>query len=486
MNRTIRTALIAGTALGFGGVAAGQGSSTISLSEAYRAEIAADAAARVSNLDNGRSGFRIAAADGVGTLNVGGLFQFRYTASFRDEDAADVDTAGATIDNNDFAHGFSIPRARLDFFGTALIPNFTYRFSADFNSGVRTPNGVGSTSGLDDFSVTYAYGEYAFEGALEGLSVRFGSFKLPLFYEELVAPEYQLAAERSITNEFFSQQYSEGVQFTYALPSWKFTAAVSDGLGTAGTSAFTSAFESDIALTGRVDWKIAGDWAQFDDFTSFRGSEYAARLGSAIHWEFFGDTAPAGAARTTETFASTIPGNADGTIIRYTFDGQFEGNGWNLYGAFYGSYEESTSPAVSGFTNGDANDFGVVAQAGYFVTDQVEVFARYEGLFIDDERFDTGAGGFTGEENLHFGTFGFNYYFVPESHALKFTADVIIAFEETSLLLGGFPGVGGSSAGTSFSGFLPGSTGSGANQIGLLGQDEDTEVAVRAQLQFLF
>ena len=471
MSRTIRTAVIAGMALGFGGVASAQSSSTISLSEAYRAEVAADAAARTSNLENGRSGFTIAAADGIGNLNVGGLVQFRYTANFRDEDGQDTVAAASVgmpdIDDNDFSHGFEVARARLDFYGNALIPNFTYRISADMNSGVRTPNGIGGA--VNDLSVTYAYAEYAFEGGLEGLSVRAGVIKLPLFYEELVAPEYQLTAERSLVNEAFSQQYSEGLMFNYATDSFHVAFAVSDGLGTAATNS-TAGGEADIALTARADWKIAGDWTQFEDFTSFRGSEYAARIGAAIHWESFGDTTPDSSTRAAGSAFSSIVGTNEGDILRYTIDAQVEGNGWNFYAAFLGNYESSDTAtgmlALQG-TEDNVNDFGVVVQGGFFVTDQVEIFGRYNGLFLDDDRFF--AGGLQGEEDLHFGTLGGTYYFIPESHALKLTVDVSLAFEETTALLGA----------------ASGSTGA-PTLTGWLGQDEDTEVMVRAQLQFLF
>ena len=495
MSRKISTFLIAGTALGFGGVASAQSeatleaSSNLDLAEAYRAELAADAAGRTSLQSGGQQGFTITSADGNSTLNIGGLVQFRYTANFRDDDSFDqfnttVDADGdgnneingllPEIDDNDFSHGFNVQRTRLDLTGNLAIPNFTYRVSGDFAD--ITQGGAGG-----DFNVTWAYGQYDFTGALEGFYARLGIIKAPLYYEELVAPEFQLAAERSLTNEFFSQQYSEGIQLGYDGEFLRAAVAFTDGLATRGTQ-FNQAGEADIAITGRADFKLAGDWEQFQDFTSFRGSEFGARVGGAVHWETFGETG-VNAASATATLPQGVAAGFDptGDIIAYTIDGQIEGNGWNAFAAFNGRYEQNDNApdGMGGTDEENINDFGVVLQAGYFVTDQIELFGRYDGLFFDEDRFENLEDGTSSlEEDLHFATFGANYYFIPESHALKFTLDVGISFEEsTAALLTASPSGGG--------GTLLG--GSAANTVtGFLGQDDDTEVVVRGQFQLLF
>ncbi|MEM7622201.1 MAG: hypothetical protein AAF235_03260, partial [Planctomycetota bacterium] len=404
-------------------------------------------------------------------------------------------TFGSEIGDNDFTHGFDVQRTRLDFYGNLIIPNFTYRISGDFGSAVNGNTG--------NFAATWVYGQYNFEGSLEGAFARLGIFKAPLFYEELVAPEFQLFAERSLVNEFFSQQYSEGLMLGYEADSFRAFLAITDGLSTRGTRfdqpVALNGFggESDIAVTARADVKLAGDWNQFDDFSSFRGSEFAARVGAAIHYESYGETNPSmrnSAAAALPRWYAAVGAQAasggaapiveDGDIIAYTFDAQVEGNGWGAFAAFYGRYEEAevSNAIASNYLDRlnieeDTNDFGVVVQGSYFVTDQIELFARYEGLFLDEDRYGILGDAANIEENLHFATFGGAYYFVPESQALKFTTDVIVAFEETTALF--ITPTGGQGGNTL--------TGSGAASVtGLLGQTDDTEVVVRAQFQMLF
>lgn len=447
MSRTVVTMVAAGTALGLGGIASAQDStrngttelSSLDLNRAYASELSADSLARRS-AQAGRpesAGFTL--TSGPNTLNIGGLFQFGYTANFRDDNAGNVNA------DADFSQGFSIRRARLDFSGNLINDRISYRISGDFGE---------INSAENDFQVTWAYGEYEFSESLEGLSVRFGQFKLPLFYEELVEPEYQLAVDRSLTNELFSQQYSQGLMFTYETESWRAHAAVSDGLNSAGTT-FNST-DADIALTGRFDVKLMGDWSAFNDFTSFRNSDDAFRVGGAIHWEHFGDTNPP----TTGSNASILPvGANEGDLIAYTADAQYESNGWNAFAAFYGS---SVTNNRTG--NAEPNDFGAAVQGGLFLTDQIEAFARYDTLFLDDDERTLD------EDHLNFVTVGATYYFVPESHALKFTTDVTVAFNSgTDLVTGGVLNQQRSDV------------------TGLLGQtNERPEIALRAILSLTF
>ncbi|MEL6329139.1 MAG: hypothetical protein AAFR38_05720 [Planctomycetota bacterium] len=448
MSRRIATVLAAGSTLGLGGFAQAQTAASLDLDRAYAAELAADAAQRASAAAADESaGFDIAGKDGA-TLNIGALVQFRYTANFRDEDAAGVGSSG------DFTHGFEIPRAQLRFSGNVINDRIRYYIEGDFGE---------VNSAENDFQIEDAWIEYDFAGSLEGVTVRAGQFKLPLIYEELVHPEYSQTVDRSVANEVFSQQRSQGIQFAYTSDAWRAMVAVSDGLATGG-SGFAGA-EADIALTGRFDYKFEGDWDAFNDFSSFQTDEAAYRVGAALHWETWGDTNNAAAGGLASAPLGTLSGTTDGQLIAYTFDAQLEFGGWNFYGAFLGSYVDSDASTAGAAGVGEFNDFGVVAQAGYFVTEQVELFARYDGVFVDDER--AGFSGAGAEDNFNFVTFGGTYFFVPESHALKFTTDVVISIDETASLSGA--GLGGSSSIT-----------------GILGQAEEPEIAVRAQLQLVF
>lgn len=453
--RKILTFVIAGAACG---LASAQ--SDLDIERAYAAELAADAANRSSLLQGAGSGsgFTITSGDGASTLNINALFQFRYVANFRDSGNLHMTTALAPtrIGDNDFAHGFEIPRARMDFSGNLINDQITYRISGDFGEGRQATGGGGE----NNFGVTWGYGQYAFE-SFDGAFLRWGQFKAPLLWEELVDPEFQLAGDRTATNEYFNQGYSQGLMFGYEAEAWRFYGALTDGLRSIGTT-FNGTREADIGLTGRVEFKFAGDWDQFTDFTSWRNSDYAGKAGAALHWESYGDTAPAlGATVPTSPFG--LAAGLGGDLVIYTVDAAVEGNGWNVAGAFIGTWSESDAAGAT-----DSSDFGAMIQAGVFVTEQVELFGRWDATFLDDNRF---AAGSTADEDLHFLTFGANYYVFPESHAVKASLELLWALSDGTAFMG--------------NGQFPGS-GTGFTTTSFLGQNDDSEIAVRAQVSVLF
>ncbi len=416
----------AGAVLGLTAGAMAQNSS-LDLDRAYSAELNADAAARTSQLQGGTAGhdgfFYIGDGTGNYRLNMSGIIQFRYSVNLRDGGTAGLGDSDTTI-------GFSVPRLQLRWHGNIASPNWTFRVQGEF-----AENG--------NLMVQYGYGQYNFEN-MEGGFIRWGQFKLPILSEELVAPEFQLAVERSVTNEFFSQQYSQGIMFGYQDDSFAVHLAFSDGVGSTLT-AFNSAAEADFAFTGRVDVKLEGDWERFDDFTSWRGDDLAARVGGAFHWETTGDTNPAAASSTD--------------FYMYTLDGAVEGNGWNLYAAFIGSNRDAGT--------GDLDHFGALIQGGVFLADQWELFGRWDALFLDDSVLAA-----TADSDLHFLTFGVNYYFVPMSHAAKLTIDTVWSLNTTSTAFG--------STGTT------GAFGSDARLTQILGDADDSEFVLRAQVGVAF
>lgn len=461
--RKIVTFVIAGSACG---IVSAQ--SDLDIERAYAAELAADAASRSSFQGSGEgSGFQLTSGDGASTLNINAFFQFRYVANFRDDGSTDG-AAPATIADNDFTHGFEIPRARIDFSGNVAQDNITYRISGDF--GYNNNAALGNTD-LHQFQLTWAYGQYSFESA-EGLFFRFGQFKAPLLWEELVDPEFQLAGERSVANEYFSGQWVQGLMLGYEAEAWRGYFSFNDGLLSAGTP-YNGGGESDFGLTARAEIKWAGDWARFTDFTSWRNSDYAGKIGGAIHYEQFGETNPINLG--TAHNAGIGTGIADGDLLVYTVDASAEGNGWNVFGAFYGSHIDGDivpAPAAPAASEADATDFGFVVQGGVFVTEQFELFARWDASLLDDDRF---AAGSTTDEDLHFLTFGVNYYLIPESHAVKASLELLWALNDTSAFFAGGP-VG-----------FPGSAGGSSNSItSYLGQDDGGEFAIRAQVGVLF
>jgi len=352
---------------------------------AYEAELLADADSRASGRgDEQTSGFiknRFTLSDGgPNTMRIGGLMQLRYLANFRDRPEESEDS---------FTHGFQDQRVRLKVDGTVWDKHFGYIIVTELSG----PNG---TSVLLD-----AEGRYTFDNKVY---VRAGQFK-PLFLrEELVADGLQLTVERSITNAVFTMSRSQGVGIGWSDADFRMGADISDGANQLN-STFNARTEADFAITGRFDWKFAGDdFKRFDDFTSWRDAKFAGMWGAAIDYETYGDTGAIGAA------------TVDRDFVAATTDVSLEGNGWNAFAAFI--YRGQNKDGIA-----HRDDYGVIAQGGVFITDQTELFARYDIVIPDD------AGG---PDNFSTATAGVNYYLSPQSHVAQLTADVVYYIDTQS------------------------------------------------------
>ncbi len=418
MSQTRVLALLAGAALSIGAPALAQ-NANLDNDRAFAAELAADAGNR-SSLQGGGSagwdgkGFMI--TDGGGnTLYVGGDAQFRYFMNFRDEDSVGS--------NDDFTHGFTNGDVRLRTWGSIWSKELTYKVQGNFG-------------GDGGFTLEDAFGTYTFEN---GAYVTWGQFKAPLLWEDLVDDVYQLAMDRSLTSQIFGGGRTQGVAIGYQAEQFRIVGSFNDGARTDNTF-YTSDSEADYALTARGEFMWAGSWEQFNDFTSFRSSseDLAGKVGAAVHWQDGGETG----------------GTVDASLFVLTADVALEGKGWNAFAAIvWDSFEPE---------GGDNTDnFAAVVQGGIFLADQVEIFGRFDAIWLDDD-----LGG--DDEDSYFLTVGVNYYVSPESHAAKFTAEFGWAFNETEEIVGA-GGLVGNSDGTGF-----------------LGQTEDNEIYFGAQMQVLY
>lgn len=435
--------LLTGAALSLGAVNAAQAGQTNDDIRAIVAEMMADAETRSSLLaggDAGHDGRFFIAGDGF-RLNVGGQIQFRYIMDFRDDDVVDETPPG-----DDFSNGFEIQRAKLDFAGT-INRDWDFRIL-----GAAKTNDEGADS---NFQLEEAWGRYNFSN---GMKFRFGQFKLPLLREELVSSKYQLAVERSLVNEAFTQDRSQGIELSADYETWRWAVAFSDGLDSENTNYNAGgpnivnnasiSGEAEYAFTGRVEFLFSGNWKMFEDFTSAKGQDFGFLLGGAAHWQ-----------QSTQT---GDPADIDQDVFQATIDASFEGDSWNAFLA--GIYRwVSIEDSPSG--DDDVNDFGFVAQAGWRFAENTEVFARYELFWLDEDRFET----FADDDNdFHFITFGFNQYLA--GHAAKATLDAVYTVTETDNL----------TSGAGFAGFLP------DGNTELLGNTEEGEITVRLQMQLLF
>jgi hypothetical protein len=344
-------------------------------------ETLADADTRASLLQGGMSagwdnGFFIASPDGNFRLQFGATIQVRFVYNHQDDGVIDEDR-----------WGFENRRTRLRFKGNIVDPSWMYFIQGDF--------GLHGTFSLLDAWIDKDLGN--------GWTFRAGKFMLPFSRESLVSHSKPLAVERTLITNYFSPGRSQGIELMYSAEQWKIMAAYSDGgLGNlSGVTAPALAYDTEYAFTARGEWLAAGDWKQFGDWTSFEGEEFGFLLGGAIHWQ------------SAEYGESAMGPELE--VFRWTLDASAEFGGANLAGSVYGNHTDANSDAIA-----DVDQYGLMVQGGFFVTEGWELFGRYEWADEDAE----------GVDDLSVATIGFNRYFSGQN--LKWSTDLSYAFNEVT------------------------------------------------------
>lgn len=337
-------------------------------------DVLADADTRASLLSQGMTsgydgGFVIGSADGNFKLKINGQSQIRFVWN-------DRDTSGDSDEDSTF--GFENRNTKVGFSGHIADPSWQYQI-----------RGVFDASG-GAFDLDYAYVKKSMDN---GMYVQAGQFKSPFLAEYLIAETKQLTVNRSLVSEEYNTGYSQGVALGWASDNFRGQVMFTDGADSANTD-WTDA-DHQYALAGRVEFLVAGNWKQFDDMTSWRGSEYGCKIGAALYTDGDGD----GAADGDDTNTSGV-----------TVDVGVEGDGWNVFGAFvYWNYDDDAAI--------DTDEMAFVIQGGYFFTDEIEAFARYEYGDPDSDVI----------EDLNVITAGINYYFAK--HNMKWTTDLGFAMD---------------------------------------------------------
>jgi hypothetical protein len=257
--------------------------------------------------------------------------------------------------------------------------------------------------------------------------------------EELVHSAHQLAVERSLVANTFTAGLSQGVLLTGDWDQFRFGVSVNDGLG--GGNSPSMAYDTEWAFTGRGEFMFAGTWDQFTDFTSWKGEEFGLMIGAAAHYQ-------------SQEYGTGLDDEI--TTLGLTADISVEFGGANLYGAFvYSDVDDDASL--------DFSPWGVVAQGGFFLTDDWELFGRVEWADSDEAT----------EDDLTIATIGVNKYW--NKHGLKWTTDVGYSFDALeSFWL--------SQSDTEFGGGFAERTGWRDDES----VDQDGQFVLRTQLQLLF
>ncbi|MCD4748574.1 MAG: OprO/OprP family phosphate-selective porin [Thermoanaerobaculales bacterium] len=368
-------------------------------------------------------GFFIGTQDNAFHLRINPEFQIRLLYNTRDNEP------GRVGEDN---HGFQLRRARLDFRGHAFDPKLTYRLrvNADRSDG--------------DVYLELAYFGYQ---VANDWNVKIGQIK-PLFVrEENVKAFRQLAVERSYAADYFTIDFTQGAELTYdGDQGWRASLAVHDGSYAANTE--FNADRTDFAVAGRAEFRPAGDWKQFADFSSWSSDDFGLLLGVAGDFE-------AGEKRS---------GTSTPDLYKFTADISAEFGGANLFVAGYlRKFSDNNDPTLPSNLD-DATQLGLVAQGGVFVIpDTFELFGRYEWIDFDGVYYRNsgagtqgGTGDLAGDDHIIV-TIGGNWFF--KKHNAKLTVDLVWALDP-----------------------LPVSNTGG----GLLSNSEDDQFAIRAQWQFAF
>ncbi|MFW6336652.1 MAG: porin [Phycisphaeraceae bacterium] len=326
-------------------------------------EVIADADQR-QRLHDGASvgydnGFFIQSADGNNLLKIRGFLAIRHIFNSRE----DVDDAQMS--------GFEIARTRFGFMGHVIDPSWKYKiWTGDKSNG--------------DNILLDAFIQKTFDNAV---AVTAGQFKVPFWREYLVSEVNLPFVERSLLSYATAGGYTQGVKANYRNDAVHLVASINDGRSAINTT-FGEA-TSDFAATGRVEWKLYGPWGQYKTYDAFRGSKPALIVGAAAHFE---------------------EGENDTDrpdMWQWTADGVLQGDGWNLVAAVVGC--ETSSSTLDDFT-------GFLLQGGYFVTQRVELLARYEYANSD----------LSSVEDLSIATVGASLFF--ERFNARLTSDVGYAF----------------------------------------------------------
>ena len=370
-------------------------------------DVLADAETRVSLQSSGMTagwddGFFLASPDGRFRLEVGGMVQTRYMFSSIREGFPPADDQGqpqpelASEDDVTNRSGFDIPHARLDFKGHVFGPDTRFRIQGQFsnerpdqlqlysNPPVTVAPENGSANGKFQLLDAYILREIG-----NGWALRLGQFKLPFDRGWEVPIANQLTGERNTVALHMGLGRSQGIELAWGGDSTRFRVALSDGGNDrifdsyhfSTTQPANSPYnftQAEMAVSARAEFKLAGNWREFDSMTSPPGSETGVMLGVGAHWQ-------KSRAMLNATQDNNTPGSAYNDWLALTGDLT-----WNLGGgsisasAYYHNINSSASYLYFGFSPlGNSNptfDAGQVAMLGASLYGSMYLSADFEAF----------------------------------------------------------------------------------------------------------
>jgi len=346
-------------------------------------DVLADADTRASLQGTGATagfdnGFFLSSADGNFRLNVGGTASARFTYNNR-SNASYTNSAG-TYNNN---WGFAIRHTGLKFDGYMFDPSWKYGVSlAIYDETAIVPSSLGYQTGevfLLDAYVMKDFGDfYVQAGQFKSAITRQGSLNLwDLQMVDMANVDY-----------VFGTQWTQGIKFGFDNDMMRAHVTYSEGVG-GNSPALNSQFtgyngttpsavgnpspDNQLALDGRAEFKMGGTWAQFDDEQSWQGEEFGLLVGIGGYWQKGRVNGNTGAAVAGVPAATNYGGESWGVTGDITADF----GGFNVFGAlYYAGTNGYNDPA--GTPGNQTDSWGFQVQGGAFVSNDMELVARYE------------------------------------------------------------------------------------------------------------
>ena len=318
-------------------------------------------------------GFFLASADDNFEMHISGRMQVRYAFSEQRDGSLTVDEHRGGFDNR---------RTRFRFRGHVVDPRWSYDIHVDFSNS-------GGALALFTALIGYEIDEH--------WSVQIGKTKHPYLREALTSSAKLLAVDRTLVHQALKPGRSEGIQLTFQNQHIRWKVYVHDDFGGSGSTP-ALARDTEFAVASRLELLLDGMWSQFGDFSSWRNEPIGILVGAAASY----NKAEYGTADADEE-----------SFFAWTIDAGLEYNGFNMFAAIVGQHSRFD-------TADDIDIFGAVVQAGYFVRDDIEIFARYE--WGDDG---------VSDDDLSIATAGATW-FISGDHTLKLTSDIGYAFEAVS------------------------------------------------------
>jgi hypothetical protein len=397
-------------------------------------DVLADATTRTNLADGGtggydaKKGFYLASADGNYTLQIKGETQFRWAYTSRDVGTATAAQGSPSSTTSGDVWGFEVRRARMTFYGTVVDPSWYYELKLGFVRG----NGQGL---LED-----AFVEKKFDG---GVSLRAGQFKAPFLRESIDSVTGLMAVERSLVDSFFTAGRPQGLRLALESEFVRVEGFYGDELSALGSAPYSivgdaaadlnaspalgvpgsfnsgyTAVQTDYAFIGRIEAKTAGEWKQFKDMQSFRGETAAALFGLAGYIQQVAPISNANGATPDVMWSATADMRID-----------FGGSSIFIYGVYRDVSLQAAQPTRGGDDADDLQQWGAVAQGGYFLTDNIEAFLRYELGNSDTDKYRVQASADEAEgEQLSVLTVGANYWPLGVKNRIKLSGDFGYSF----------------------------------------------------------